>query len=229
MKLCVGHRKQRIDAPHKRCHRAECNQRIHIRRAVNQSLKSAEKEFLIDHHDDTGQQQLQQSHRNVIALQTCRKRPSPHHMSHGQIHQDNQKSYRGNQPPLELRCLPVGQHIGIRRRTLMLRAFPRGAVSCRFHRRDNLLRRCRTLHTHGIGQQTDRTGGHAGHLGYRLLHPRAACGTAHTGHGILLHIEPSFISSIFEAPRAGRQSPHRVRPEYPARHRCGYGWTAALG
>ena len=81
-KLRPRHRKQRVGAVHKRCGGSERHQRIHIWCAVDQPLKAAYEELLVDHHDDACQQKLQQAHRNVIAFKESRQRPVPHHMSH---------------------------------------------------------------------------------------------------------------------------------------------------
>ena len=98
--LCSCHGKQCIDTPQERCHGAKGYQSIHIGRTVPQALKSVDKEFLVDHHDDAGQEQLYQSHGYMIAVKPFRQRPSPHHMSHGKIHQHQQKSYRCDETSL---------------------------------------------------------------------------------------------------------------------------------
>ena len=72
-----------------------------------QTLKAADKEFLVDDHDDSGKQKLYKPHGNVVVVEPCRERPAPHHVSHGEIHEDNEKACRGDQPVFESRCLVV--------------------------------------------------------------------------------------------------------------------------
>ena len=103
------HGEQCIDTPQKRCHGTKCYQSIHIRRTVPQTLKSADKKFLVDHHDDSCKKQLYQSHGNVVAVKPFRQRPSPHHMSHGKVHQHQQKSYGCDEAPFQNRGLMIFQ------------------------------------------------------------------------------------------------------------------------
>ena len=87
------HGKQGIDTPQEGCHRAKSYQSIHIGGTVPQTLKSVDEKLLVDHHDDTSQEQLYQSHGYVIAVKPFRQWPSPHHVPHGEIHQHQQKSH----------------------------------------------------------------------------------------------------------------------------------------
>ena len=54
---------------------------------MKEALEAADKKLLVDHHDDTCQQQLQQSHGNVIIVEKCREGKPEHHVSHGKIHE----------------------------------------------------------------------------------------------------------------------------------------------
>ena len=90
--LRSGHFKQRKGAVQKGRGRTECHQRIHIRCAVPQTFKSGDEKLLIDHHNDHRQQKLGQPHRHMVIVVKMRKRPAPHHMSHGKVHENDQKS-----------------------------------------------------------------------------------------------------------------------------------------
>ena len=59
-----------------------------------EDAKAADKEFLVNHHDNTSQQKLYQSHRHMIIVKKGGQRPSPHHMSHGKIHEYRQENQR---------------------------------------------------------------------------------------------------------------------------------------
>ena len=77
--------------------------------------KAADKKFLVNDHYDSGEKKLHQSHGNMIIIKPCRKRPAPHHMSHGKIHQHKQKAYRCDQPLFQCRCFMVFQCLLCRR------------------------------------------------------------------------------------------------------------------
>ena len=52
------HGKQGVDAVYKRCGRTKRYQRVHVRCFMPEALETADKEFLVDHHDDNGQKHL---------------------------------------------------------------------------------------------------------------------------------------------------------------------------
>ena len=105
--LCTCHGEECINTPYKRCHGAECNECIHVWGTMPQTLKSTDKEFLVDDHDDAGEQKLDKTHCNVVVIKPCRQRPSPHHVAHGEVHQYKQKSDRSDQTTFENRCLVI--------------------------------------------------------------------------------------------------------------------------
>ena len=109
--LCIGHGKDRVSAVHKGCHGTKGNQRVHIRSSVPEASESADEKLLINDHNNRSQNHLQKAVRDMIPLQKRGNRPVPHHMSHGKIHQDKQKSQRREQTPLQHRCLTVFQHL----------------------------------------------------------------------------------------------------------------------
>mgnify|MGYP000285499852 CR=1 FL=1 len=59
--------------------------------AVEQALEAADEELLVDDHYDARQQQLDQTHGNVVAVEPVGERPAPHHVAHREIHQHRQK------------------------------------------------------------------------------------------------------------------------------------------
>ena len=189
------HGKQRIHAPHKRGHGAERDKRVHIGRAPPEALEAADKEFLIDHHDDARKQQLHQTHGDVVAVKPLRQRPIPHHMPHGEVHQHQQEDHGGDQPLFQLRRFVVGQRVLCGARGLRFRTLARCAVARVLHRADDRLRRGRSLHAHRIGQQAHRAGGDARHLGNRLFHTGAARRAAHARYIILFHIASPISSA----------------------------------
>ena len=93
--LSPGHGKERIGAVDKGRAGAQSHQTVHIGGAVHQALEAADEKLLVDDHDDAGQQQLGQAHGHMVIREEGRQGPAPHHMPHGQIHQDQQKTQRG--------------------------------------------------------------------------------------------------------------------------------------
>jgi ethanolamine utilization protein EutS len=59
--------------------------------AVEQALEAADEELLVDDHHDARQQQLNQTHGNVVAVEPVGERPAPHHVAHREVHQHRQK------------------------------------------------------------------------------------------------------------------------------------------
>ena len=163
--LGIRHGKQRVGAVHEGSSRSQRHQRIHVGRSMEQALESADEKLLVNHHDNHCQKQLHKSHGHMVLSQKFRQRPVPHHMSHGYIHQRNQETKGSDQSFFENGRLPVLQHIlpsGCRICFLLsgcLR-FRRSSVSCFFHCRYDSFRAGVSLHTHGIGQKTHRTGCH---------------------------------------------------------------------
>lgn len=91
--LGSGHGEQGVDTPYKGGHGAESYQGIHVRRAVPQTPEATDEKFLIDDHDDSCKKQLYKSHGDMVAIKPGWQRPSPHHVSHGKVHQHQKKTY----------------------------------------------------------------------------------------------------------------------------------------
>ena len=190
VQLRVRHGEQRIDAPAVGRCRAERDKRVHVRRAAQQALCSAYEKFLIDDHDDPGQQQLDKTHSDVVAVKPAWQRPAPHHMAHREIHQNEQKCDRGDQPLFKMRRLPVLQRTCVCRGRGFLPAHRR-AVACVLNGFDDGGGLRRALDAHRVCEQAHCAGRNARDLFDRLFHTCAASGAVHAGHGILLHENPS--------------------------------------
>ncbi len=80
-------RRQGIDEG---CAGAESHQRVHIRTAVQKTLKTGNEEFPIDDHDNDGQQHFRHGEGRPVS-EEGRHRPAQHAVSHGQIHDEQQK------------------------------------------------------------------------------------------------------------------------------------------
>ena len=107
--LGIRHHEQRVCAPREGRTRSKGDQSVHIRGAVKQTLKAADEEFLVDHHDDHGEKKLCKPHRHMVSIEKFRKRPVPHHMPHGEIHEDQEKTDGGDKSFFQDRSLMVFQ------------------------------------------------------------------------------------------------------------------------
>ena len=110
--LGVRHSEQRVRAVSEGGGGAQRHQRIHIRGSVEQAAEAAYEEFLIDDHHDGGEEQLAQPDGHGICRQSGRQRPSPHGVSHRDIHQHGQKRKGENQTSLERRRFRIGDIVG---------------------------------------------------------------------------------------------------------------------
>ena len=209
---------------------------------MKEALKTADKKFLVDDHDNARQQQLHQAHSHMVVFKKGRQGPVPHHMSHGKIHQDQQKSHRSQQPFLQDRRCPVPQgFLFFRNPCRQTAPFPGiagapdpGAIAGIFHSRNNLFRGSSPFYAHGIGQQTDTAVRHARYLPHRFFNTGLAGSAAHARYCILFHLSSLFsdrknlISSIWEGSSAAHPvSPHGLPVRLP-RHRSGYDWPAVF-
>ena len=96
--LCIGHGKQGIGTVAESGGGAKGYQSIHVWRFMPQAFVAADEKFLVDDHDDDGEQHLGQSHGDVVVCIKSRQRPVPHHMSHGEIHKNDEKAKAGEKP-----------------------------------------------------------------------------------------------------------------------------------
>ena len=84
--LRVGHGEEhrRAVAKGRRC--AQGYQRVHIRCTPEETLEAAYKKALVDDHHRCRQQQLNQSHSDMIFRHKAGQRPAPHGVAHGEVH-----------------------------------------------------------------------------------------------------------------------------------------------
>ncbi len=192
--LGAGHGEEGVGAPHEACHGAEGHQRVHIGRAVDEALETADEELLVDDHDDACQQQLDKAHGNVVAVEPVRQGPAPHHMAHGEVHQYQQEAQRGDEPPFEFGRLVVGQciQVGAGISSLIRCVLGAGTITGLLHRRDDGGRGGSALHAHRVGQKAHRAARDARHLLHGLFHPGRAGRAAHACDIILFHCD-SFL------------------------------------
>ena len=187
--LRTGHGKEGVGAVDKCRRRAQGNQCIHIRRTVPETLESADEKFLVNHHHRRCQQQLQQPHGDMISLHERRYGPVPHHMAHGEIHQNQQESQGPQQTALQYRRFLIPQGFLRLRRAgdCLCPALCRRAVACCLDRRYDFSLRRAALYPHGVCQQAYGTRRYPRHLPYRFLHPGTARRAAHPCYIVLLH------------------------------------------
>ena len=144
----------------------ECHQGIHIGSAVKHGRKAGCKELPVDDHYDCSQQQLKEPQKYGI-IKNRRRRPPPHAMAHGEIHED-QKNRHGKQKPfLQFGRFVILQSLRVRpgRRIAgggcLRRSFQGSSVSGGFHSADDVGRGSCSLHAHGVRQQAYRARRHA--------------------------------------------------------------------
>ena len=138
-------------AVHKRRAAPQGHQGIHIGSPVQETLKSADKELLVYHHNKPGKQELIQPNRPRVGRKGLGNIPPPHQMPHRYIHKRKQKTQRRNQPAPYLRRLLVLQGSAHTfRMVVSVIFFPSCAISCCRHCVTDCLRGCRSviLHSH---------------------------------------------------------------------------------
>ena len=168
----------------------------------------------------------------MVMHQEERNRPSPHIVSHCDIHQNQKKTYREYQPPDQLWRLSVLQGILFRRQLracafLLNRFFPgRRAITGVLHCPDNFRISRRPVHSHGICKQRNRYRGNPRHLCHSFFHMGLTGRACHSRYRKLLHKSiPLFrrlISSASAAPHTARLWSHPFLPGYHEPHSLGY-------
>ena len=158
---------------------AQRDQRIHIRRAVQQCFETYTVVFIVDdghrqHQDEEGQRI---DHRIFRTKEKSRQRPA-HHVSHGNIKQRDCKDKGPDHPALHRFIFFFG---GVYRRSCGLAAFSpfcilqRGAIAGFFDSADDdaaVKRRVVVVDDHAVFQQVDRAVVDAGQLRHAFLHTR---------------------------------------------------------
>ena len=181
----IGHEEEGDDAVEKGGGGAERDEGIHIGRPPPEALKSAHEEALIDDHDDGGEEELHESHGDMIFGEEGGHPPTPHHVPHGEIHEDEEEEEGDEEARKEPRCLAVFEFFLGRS---LFRVLRRGIVSRCPDGGDDFGGGSRPLDAQGICEQADRAGGHARDFGDRLFHMRTSRRTAHSRDIIEIHI-----------------------------------------
>ena len=130
----------------------QCHQRVHVRRTVNEPLKAADEEFLVDDHDDDGEQQLGNGHAHGILIQDAGHGPVPHDVSHGNVHQQQKKADGQKEPTLQHRGFLVCQRIFAGCGGSSGGTLDGGTITCLFHCMNNGLIGGCAIYAHGVGQ-----------------------------------------------------------------------------
>ena len=121
---------------------------------MNESFESIDKELLVYDHYDRCKEHLHDTHRDMIAFEESRERPAPHHMTHREVHQDQQETDRCKKTSPEDRSLPVFESSFVSSKTALLCALhgigrlEPGAVTRVGYGPDDLLRRGASLNSH---------------------------------------------------------------------------------
>ena len=118
------------------------------------ALVPADEKLLVDDHDHCGQQQLGQAHGDVVSVVKGGDWPSPHHVSHGEIHEDDQENKGPDETPFQHGCVMVCEGVFCLSSMICAgscAALLGGAVSSVFYRVDNILGRGSAFHPHGVG------------------------------------------------------------------------------
>ena len=188
--LRAGHGEEGVGAPEETGRGAQRHQCIHVGGAVEEALEAVDEELLVDDHHDARQQQLNEAHRDVVAVEPVGERPAPHHVPHGKVHQHRQEEKGGDEPLFQFGGLVVGQSVevgaGVRDGGWPAR-LGAGTIACILHRLDDGGGTRGALHAHGVGEQAHRAARDAGHGVYGLFHPCRAGRAAHAGNVVLFH------------------------------------------
>ena len=188
--VSVHHLEKLAGTVEKSRRRAHGHQGVHVGGPFQQTAEAVDKEFLVHHHHQAGQQKLVQAGGSGV-FQKVRDRPAPHGMPHGHIHEGEQEDHTHNEPqtdPFPLPCVILGRGS---RFGFLDRGCP---VTCLLNGLADGLR-CgggREFHPHGVGQQAHRHGLHPGQGRNHLLHPGRAGGAAHARYVESFHRMPPF-------------------------------------
>ena len=144
----------------------------------------------------------------MVVVEPCRERPAPHHVSHGEIHEDNEKACRGDQPVFESRCLVVFEcffSLG-HGNLFFVGSFEWGAVACLLYGSDDIVGWGSSFHPHRICQKADGTGCDSRNFWYSLFYTGWAGSAAHAGDVILFH----YGTSLWNTERISFQEAWRL-------------------
>ena len=195
-----GHHIKRIDAVDKRSAGTESNKSIHIRSFMKKPFEAAYKEFLVDDHYDSGKKKLGKTYGNAVFRKKFRKRPAPHGVAHGNIHQSRKKTERSNKAFFKNGGLLILKSIRLVLFFSFFFGFKRSAVAGFFHRGNYFFRFRGAFNAHGICEKAYGAGSYAFHRRNGFFNPCGASSTAHSCYVILFHIlKSTFFSYGFSA------------------------------
>ena len=172
---------------------------------MDEPFGPADEELLVDHHDNGGENHLQEAHGHMVALQEGWYRPAPHVGSHREVHQHQQKADRPEKAFAEGRGLVVFQG-RLLAGVACLSGLPlqAGTVSGILYGLDDVLAFGGAFDRHRVGQQADRAGGDPCDALDCLLDVRAARSTTHACDLIVFHFLCLISSVVARFPPARR-------------------------
>ena len=192
-----------VDAVHDGGAGAQCDQRIHVRRALPQRLEADDIVLAVDIDDGQQQQKLRECERHrIFHAEEARGQRPAHHVAHREIEQRDGEEEREGETlfhvAVRLLCGAGAAGLGsLRGGGAAGLCMQRRTVARLFDRGDDL--RGRKLgfvvfDDHAVFQQVDRDLLRAWLLGDGLFHAAGAGGAAHAGHviGFLFQFDSSF-------------------------------------
>ena len=202
------------DGPAKGNAGAQRHQGVHIGSPVEEGAESGCEEIPVDDHDDCREDHLCQGQADVVVDQKRRKRPAPHIMAHGDVHEGREKEDGELQSSEKLRGRAVFQGILLPGELLAGPAFCRirgaflksGAVACFLDRGDDIGACGSPLDSHRIRQKGYRDTAYSGNPGYRFLHMSLAGRAAHACDNVVFHrrsFPPAFLYGPLRILRPG--------------------------
>ena len=178
---------------HYRRRRSHRDQRVHVRRAVEQRFKSVHKIFFIDYQNGKRQQKLRKRKRHHILMprEKRRERKSPH-MPHTYIKQRDHKHQRYQKSVSHRFYFALRFRLFLRSLTFYGRRVSGRGDSLLY---DVYARRCVKFHNHRLCQQIHLHTIYTRNLAHAFFHICGAGGARHA-----LHIK--FLLHCFSAPYA---------------------------
>ena len=154
-------------------------------------------------------------------VERARQPPTPHDVSHRNIHQREQYDYRRNKSNAQRFLRGVVRFFGgSGNRGFAVRA--RRAVACLLHSRDNRFLGSRTLNAHVARQKIDGARRNAAQLFHGFFHSRRASRAAHSADLKLFHFR--FTSSAARQPSPARPPFRSCLGANPPQRRCVCAW-----
>ena len=143
-----GHHIKRIDAVNKGSAGTESNKGIHIRCFMEKAFEAVYEKFLVDHHYDSGKKKLGKTDCNAVLCKKFRKRPAPHGVTHGNIHQSRKKTERSNKAFFKNGGLLIFKGFGLVLFLSFFFGFKRSAIACFLNCGNYFFRFCGAFNAH---------------------------------------------------------------------------------